>query len=43
MHAFYKMVALTRATNMVRKELGIEEAEIPATDMKLSMVPMEGG
>jgi 5-methyltetrahydropteroyltriglutamate--homocysteine methyltransferase len=42
MHAFYKMVALTRATNMVRKELGIEQAEIPATDMKLSMVPTEG-
>jgi 5-methyltetrahydropteroyltriglutamate--homocysteine methyltransferase len=42
MHAFYKMVALTRAANMVRKELGIEEAEIPATDMKLSMVPTGG-
>ncbi len=42
MHAFYKMVALTRATNMVRKEIGIEEAEIPATDMKLSMVPTGG-
>jgi len=42
MHAFYKMVALTRATNMVRKELGIEEAEIPATEMKLSMVPVNG-
>ena len=39
MHAFYKMVALTRGTNMVRKELGIEEADIPATDLKLSMVP----
>jgi len=42
MHAFYKMVALTRATNMVRKELGIEEARIPATEMKLSMVPLAG-
>ncbi len=42
MHAFYKMVALTRATNMVRKELGIEETEIPATEMKLSMVPVGG-
>ena len=42
MHAFYKMVALTRATNMVRKELGIEETPIPATDMKLSMVPVGG-
>lgn len=40
MHAFYKMVALTRGTNMVRKELGIPEADIPATDPKLSMVPL---
>lgn len=40
MHAFYKMVALTRSTNMARKELGIPEADIPATDPKLSMVPL---
>jgi 5-methyltetrahydropteroyltriglutamate--homocysteine methyltransferase len=40
MHAFYKMVALTRGTNIVRKELGIEEAYIPATDRQLSMVPL---
>jgi 5-methyltetrahydropteroyltriglutamate--homocysteine methyltransferase len=40
MHAFYKMVSLVRATNMVRKELGIEEAPIPATDERLSMVPL---
>ncbi|MGB7619725.1 MAG: hypothetical protein WBM06_22445, partial [Pseudolabrys sp.] len=40
MHAFYKMVALTRGTNIVRKELGIEEAHIPATDKQLSMVPL---
>ncbi len=40
MHAFYKMVALTRGTNIVRKELGIPEADIPATDPKLSMVPL---
>jgi 5-methyltetrahydropteroyltriglutamate--homocysteine methyltransferase len=40
MHAFYKMVALTRGTNIVRMELGIEEAYIPATDKKLSMVPL---
>ena len=39
MHAFYKIVALTRGTNLVRKELGIEQAEIPAADLKLSMVP----
>jgi 5-methyltetrahydropteroyltriglutamate--homocysteine methyltransferase len=40
MHAFYKMVALTRGTNIVRRELGIEEVYIPATDKKLSMVPL---
>jgi len=34
------MVALTRGTNIVRKELGIPEAAIPATDPKLSMVPI---
>jgi 5-methyltetrahydropteroyltriglutamate--homocysteine methyltransferase len=27
-------------TNIVRKELGIEEAYIPATDKQLSMVPL---
>jgi 5-methyltetrahydropteroyltriglutamate--homocysteine methyltransferase len=40
MHAFYKMVALTRGTNIVRRELGLEEAPIPAADPKLSMVPL---
>jgi 5-methyltetrahydropteroyltriglutamate--homocysteine methyltransferase len=39
MHAFYKMVALTRGTNIMRKELGLPEANIPATDPQLSMVP----
>jgi len=40
MHAFYKMVALARGTNIVRKELGLPEAYIPATDRRLSMVPL---
>ena len=40
MHAFYKMVALTRGANIVRRELGLPETHIPATDMKLSMVPV---
>jgi 5-methyltetrahydropteroyltriglutamate--homocysteine methyltransferase len=40
MHAFYKMVALTRGSNIVRKELGLPEADIPATNPKLSMVPI---
>ncbi len=40
MHAFYKMVALTRGTNIVRRELGLSEAHIPATDPRLSLVPL---
>ena len=43
MHAYYKMVALIRSTNIVRKELGLPEAYIPGTDPKLSMVPLTGG
>jgi len=42
MHAFYKMVALVRGTNIVRKELGLDEIYIPATDPALSMVPLDG-
>ena len=40
MHAFYKMVAMTRAANIVKRELGLPETHIPATEMKLSMVPL---
>jgi 5-methyltetrahydropteroyltriglutamate--homocysteine methyltransferase len=40
MHAFYKMVSLVRGTNIVRRELGLPEAYIPATDPNLSMVPL---
>jgi 5-methyltetrahydropteroyltriglutamate--homocysteine methyltransferase len=43
MHAYYKMVALSRGANIVRKELGLPETEIPATDPRLSMVPLTGG
>ncbi|MBI4275489.1 MAG: hypothetical protein HY659_12405 [Rhizobiales bacterium] len=39
-HAFYKMVALVRGANIVRRELGLPEAYIPAADSKLSMVPL---
>lgn len=42
MHAYYKMVALVRGTNIVRRELGLPEAAIPGADMKLSMVPTSG-
>jgi 5-methyltetrahydropteroyltriglutamate--homocysteine methyltransferase len=31
-HAFYKMVALVRGTNSVRKELGLPETPIAALD-----------
>ena len=31
-HAFYKMVAMVRGANIVRRELGLPEAEIPAND-----------
>ena len=40
MHAFYKMVALVRGANIVRRELGLAETYIPATDARLSMVPL---
>lgn len=43
MHAFYKMVALVRGANIVRRELGLEETHIPATDTNLSMVPLTAG
>ncbi len=40
MHAFYKMVSLVRGANIVRRELGLPETAIPATDPKISMVPL---
>ena len=40
MHAFYKMVALVRGTNLVRRELGVEESYIPVADPNLSLVPL---
>jgi 5-methyltetrahydropteroyltriglutamate--homocysteine methyltransferase len=42
MHAFYKMVSLVRGANIVRRELGLAEAHIPATDVRMSMVPVTG-
>jgi 5-methyltetrahydropteroyltriglutamate--homocysteine methyltransferase len=42
MHAYYKMVALVRGTNMVKRELGLPETYIPGADMKISMVPTAG-
>lgn len=43
MHAFYKMVSMVRGANIVRRELGLEEVHVPATDPQLSMVPLATG
>ena len=37
-HAFYKMVSLVAGTNMVRRELGLEEAPILAADKRYSFM-----
>ena len=34
--AFYKCVALVQGTNIVRRELGLEEAEVRAADARLA-------
>ena len=38
MHAFYKMVAIAQAANVVRKRLGFEETPILAADQALSLL-----
>ncbi len=38
-HAFYKTVSLVLGTNIVRKELGIDEAECMAADARYSLIP----
>jgi len=38
MHAFFKMVAIVRGTNIVRRELGIPEAYISAADPRFSLM-----
>ena len=38
LHAFYKMVALVRGTNLVRRELGVPEADVPAADPRLAQI-----
>jgi len=40
-HAFYKMVALVRGTNIVRKELGLPEARIPAAESRFALADEE--
>ena len=36
-HAAYKMVSMVLGTNIVRKELGLPEAECPAADARYSL------
>lgn len=38
MHAFYKMVSIVRGTNIVRRELGLPETYISATDRQYSLI-----
>jgi 5-methyltetrahydropteroyltriglutamate--homocysteine methyltransferase len=38
MHAYYKMVAIVRGTNIVRRELGLPEAPIRAADARYAML-----
>ena len=40
-HAFYKMVSLVRGTNIVRRELGIPEAECLAADPRYTLIERE--
>ena len=37
-HAFYKMVSLVQGTNIVRKELGLPQAECLGADPKFSLL-----
>jgi 5-methyltetrahydropteroyltriglutamate--homocysteine methyltransferase len=38
LHAFYKMVSLVRGTNIVRRELGLPEADVLAADPRGSLI-----
>jgi 5-methyltetrahydropteroyltriglutamate--homocysteine methyltransferase len=38
-HAYYKIVALVLGTNILRRELGLPEAECRAADPSLSLIP----
>jgi 5-methyltetrahydropteroyltriglutamate--homocysteine methyltransferase len=42
-HASYKMVAMVLGTNIVRKELGLPEADCLAADPRYSLVPQAPG
>ena len=36
-HAYYKMVAMVRGANIVRRELGLAEVNVPATDKRFAL------
>jgi hypothetical protein len=36
-HALAKMIAIVRGANIVRRELGLREAEIPAGDGRFTL------
>jgi len=38
MHALYKMIAIVRGTNIIRHELGLPQAEIPAADPRFAWI-----
>ncbi|HUQ51847.1 MAG TPA: cobalamin-independent methionine synthase II family protein [Gammaproteobacteria bacterium] len=40
-HALYKMISLVKGTNIVRKELGIKEAECIAADANLTLLDVK--
>jgi 5-methyltetrahydropteroyltriglutamate--homocysteine methyltransferase len=40
-HAFYKMVAIVLGTNVVRRELGLKEAQCLAAESRYSMIDAE--
>jgi 5-methyltetrahydropteroyltriglutamate--homocysteine methyltransferase len=40
-HALYKMVSLVQGTNIVRKELGIKQAECIAADPNLTLLDVK--
>jgi hypothetical protein len=40
-HALYKMISLVQGTNLVRKELGIKQAECIAADTNLTLLDVK--
>jgi len=36
-HAFYKMAAMVRGANIVRRELGLDETPVPASDARFML------